>query len=91
MMAEGKARAAEAKARAADEAAQERGPATALPVGALAPGYVWCAAGMHPDHADAVVYPPGVLLPDWVVAAFAAQQPNPDEFGVYRLEQEAAS
>jgi hypothetical protein len=32
-----------------------------------------------------------VLLPDWVLAAFAAQQPNPDEFGVYRLEQEAGS
>jgi len=40
---------------------------------------------MHPDHGDAVVYPPGQLLPDWVAAALATQRPEPDRHGVYRL------
>ena len=72
---------AEEKARARDEAAQEKAEAALHPVGVLSPGYVQVAAGMYPDHGDAVVFPPGVLLPDWVVAAFTAQRPAPDEFG----------
>jgi hypothetical protein len=40
---------------------------------------------MHPDHGEAVVLPPGKRLPDWMVAAFVAQRPDPDEHGVFRL------
>jgi hypothetical protein len=75
----------EEAARARDEAAQERAGATAQQVGVLSPGYVQCAAGMHPDHGEATVYPPGQLLPDWVASALATQRPEPDELGVYRL------
>jgi hypothetical protein len=77
--------AGEGRARARDEAAQERGGSAGFPVGVLSPGYVQCEAGMHPDHGDAVVFPPGQLLPRWVVAALVAQRPDPDEHGVYRL------
>jgi hypothetical protein len=76
---------AEERARARDEAAQERADVTAHQVGVQSPGYVQCEAGMHPDHGEATVYPPGQLLPNWVAAALAAQRPEPDEHGVYWL------
>ena len=76
---------AEERVQARDEAAQERAGAAAHPTGVLLPGYVQCPAGMHPDHGDAVVYPPAQLLPDWVAAALATQRPEPDRHGVYRL------
>jgi hypothetical protein len=76
---------AEERAEARDEAAQERAGAAAHLTGVLSPGYVQCEAGMHPDHGDAVVYPPGQLLPGWVAAALATQRPEPDRHGVYRL------
>ena len=79
------AEAAEERARVRDEAAQERAGAAEHPPAVLAPGYVQCPAGMHPDHGEAVVFPPGQLLPDWAAAALAEQRPEPDEQGVYRL------
>jgi hypothetical protein len=76
----------EARARAADEAAQERTGAAPGAAGALSPGRVAVAAGMHPDHGEPVMFLPGELLPAWAVAALVAQRPDPDEHGVYRLE-----
>ena len=38
----------------------------------LAPGYVHVDAGVQPDHGEPVVYTPGELLPDYVLAALAA-------------------
>jgi hypothetical protein len=80
----------EAADRARDEALQEAADATAHQVGVQSPGYVQCEAGMHPDHGEATVFPPGQLLPDWVVAALAEQRPVPDEHGVYRLATKPA-
>jgi hypothetical protein len=64
-----------AKREAADAAAQERGPAGALPP-MRAVGYVHVQAGAHPDHDDAVLFLPGELLPSWVVALLDKQHPD---------------
>jgi len=75
----------EERARDRDEAAQERAGAAAHDIGVMSPGFVQVPAGMHPDHGEAVTFAPGEMLPDWAVAALAAQRPQPDEMGVYRL------
>jgi hypothetical protein len=77
----------EAQERAADAAAQERAGATAGNVGTLSPGFVAVPAGLHPDHGDAVTFAPGELLPGWAAELLAAQRPEPDAQGVYRLER----
>jgi hypothetical protein len=51
----------------------------------LAPGYVRCEAGMHPDHDEAVVFTPGQLLPQWAADALRYQRPEPSSDGIYQL------
>jgi hypothetical protein len=75
----------EERAQAADQAAQERGAATAHDVGMQSPGYIQVPAGMHPDHDEAVMFNPGELLPDWAAEAMRKQRPEPDEHGTYHL------
>jgi hypothetical protein len=65
---------------------QERADATPdIDTPVLAPGYIRCAAGMHPDHDDAVVFTPGQLLPDWAAEALQHQKPEPSSDGIYVL------
>jgi hypothetical protein len=68
----------EKRAMANDLRAQERADVTpGIDTPVLSPGYVHCEAGMHPDHGDAVVFPPGQLLPKWAAEALAEQRPVP--------------
>jgi hypothetical protein len=76
----------EKRAMAKDLKAQERADATPdIDTPVLSPGYVRCAAGMHPDHGEAVVFVPGQLLPDWAADALASQRPVPTPDGIYEL------
>jgi hypothetical protein len=75
----------EERAMANDLRAQERADATPQPGYVTSPGYVRCPAGMHPDHGDAVGFPPGQLLPEWVAEALAEQRPVPTYDGIYEL------
>ena len=68
-----------------DLRAQERADATPQPGYVTSPGYVRCPAGMHPEHGDAVGFPPGQLLPEWVAEALAEQRPVPTYDGIYEL------
>jgi hypothetical protein len=78
----------EERAIVADLRAQERGgDKPSLPPHTLSPGYVRCAAGMHPHHGEPATFAPGQLLPDWAAAALLDQRPEPTDDGVYELKE----
>src|SRR5688572_28342392 len=69
-----------------DLRAEERADATPdIETPALAPGYVRCEAGMHPDHDEAVVFTPGQQLPGWAAKALLDQHPVATADGIYLL------